>query len=214
MTLELKMLALSIVLGLVQIVLASHAASLQRGYVWTASSRDEAVPALTGVAGRLAAGAAKFRRDVSSVRCRRPDSARCGHARLDDRVGCSALFLGSRRLSRLVRSRGFSAALPCMERGGARNRLDPSVAGRLGRTPNCVSSLGELRLYSFFIGKQLLHAWAGLHPFEVSHTVRKSDKSRSNCRARRECPEEVRIGGRKMVEEILATREQIVGDLE
>jgi uncharacterized MAPEG superfamily protein len=53
MTLELKMLALSIVLGLVQIVLAAHAASLQRGYVWTASSRDEAVPNLTGVAGRL-----------------------------------------------------------------------------------------------------------------------------------------------------------------
>ena len=53
MTLELKMLALSIVLGLIQIVLASHAASLQRGYVWTASSRDEAVPKLTGVAGRL-----------------------------------------------------------------------------------------------------------------------------------------------------------------
>jgi uncharacterized MAPEG superfamily protein len=53
MTLELKILALSIVLGLVQIVLVSHAASLQRGYVWTASSRDEAVPKLTGVAGRL-----------------------------------------------------------------------------------------------------------------------------------------------------------------
>jgi uncharacterized MAPEG superfamily protein len=53
MTFELKMLALSIVLGMVQILLASHAASLQRGYVWTASSRDEAVPALTGVAGRL-----------------------------------------------------------------------------------------------------------------------------------------------------------------
>jgi len=53
MTVELKMLALSVVLGLVQIVLASHTASLQRGYLWTASSRDEAVPALTGVAGRL-----------------------------------------------------------------------------------------------------------------------------------------------------------------
>jgi uncharacterized MAPEG superfamily protein len=53
MTLELKMLALSIVLGLVQIVLASQAASLQRGYIWTASSRDEAVPPLSGVAGRL-----------------------------------------------------------------------------------------------------------------------------------------------------------------
>jgi uncharacterized MAPEG superfamily protein len=53
MTPELKMLGLSIVLGLVQIVLASHAASLQRGYVWTASARDQAVPALTGLAGRL-----------------------------------------------------------------------------------------------------------------------------------------------------------------
>src|SRR5262249_60015355 len=46
-------LALSIVLGLTQIVLASHAASLQRGYIWTASARDEAVPTLTGLAGRL-----------------------------------------------------------------------------------------------------------------------------------------------------------------
>src|SRR5215468_1454021 len=53
MTLELKMLAMSIVLGLTQIVLASHAASLQRGYMWTASARDEAVPALTGMAGRF-----------------------------------------------------------------------------------------------------------------------------------------------------------------
>jgi uncharacterized MAPEG superfamily protein len=60
MTLELKMLALSIVLGLVQIVLASHAASLQRGYVWTASSRDDAVAGLSGVAGRLARALQNF----------------------------------------------------------------------------------------------------------------------------------------------------------
>ena len=53
MTLELRILALSVVLGLVQIVLASHAASLQRGYRWTAGSRDQAVPRLTGMAGRL-----------------------------------------------------------------------------------------------------------------------------------------------------------------
>jgi uncharacterized MAPEG superfamily protein len=53
MTVELKLLALSIVLGLVQIVLSSHAASLQRGYIWAASSRDAAMPALSGVAGRL-----------------------------------------------------------------------------------------------------------------------------------------------------------------
>jgi uncharacterized MAPEG superfamily protein len=53
MTFELSILALSVVLALVQIVLASHAASLQRGYLWTAGSRDEAVPPLTGMAGRL-----------------------------------------------------------------------------------------------------------------------------------------------------------------
>ena len=47
------MLALAVVLGLVQIVAASHSASLQRGYRWTASPRDESTPPLRGVAGRL-----------------------------------------------------------------------------------------------------------------------------------------------------------------
>jgi uncharacterized MAPEG superfamily protein len=60
MTFELKMLALSIVLGLVQILLASHAASRQRGYVFAASSREDAVPQLTGVAGRLARAQQNF----------------------------------------------------------------------------------------------------------------------------------------------------------
>lgn len=53
MTVELTMLTLSVVLGVVQIVAASHAASLQRGYRWTASPRDEEAPPLRGVAGRL-----------------------------------------------------------------------------------------------------------------------------------------------------------------
>ena len=45
--------ALSVVLGIVQVIAASHAASLQRGYRWTASPRDEQVEPLRGVAGRL-----------------------------------------------------------------------------------------------------------------------------------------------------------------
>lgn len=53
MTIELEMLALTIALGLVQIVLASQAASMQRGYRWTASARDVAMPPLSGVPGRL-----------------------------------------------------------------------------------------------------------------------------------------------------------------
>jgi len=52
-TIELWMLTLSVVLGIVQITAASHAASLQRGYRWTASPRDETMPPLQGVAGRL-----------------------------------------------------------------------------------------------------------------------------------------------------------------
>ena len=53
MTVELRMLTLSVVLGLVQIIAASHAASLQRGYRWTASPRDQQAPPLRGLAGRL-----------------------------------------------------------------------------------------------------------------------------------------------------------------
>jgi uncharacterized MAPEG superfamily protein len=52
-TVELRMLTLSVVLGIVQIIAASHTASLQRGYRWTASPRDEKVEPLRGVAGRL-----------------------------------------------------------------------------------------------------------------------------------------------------------------
>ena len=53
MTVELQMLALSAALGLGQIALSSHAASLQYGYRWAASARDQAMPPLTGVAARL-----------------------------------------------------------------------------------------------------------------------------------------------------------------
>ena len=47
-------------LGLVHIVLASHSASLQRGYRWTAGPRDEPQPPLGGMAGRLARANANF----------------------------------------------------------------------------------------------------------------------------------------------------------
>ena len=50
---ELTLLALSVVLGFVHIVLASHAASSQYGYRWNASARDEPMPPLKAVVGRL-----------------------------------------------------------------------------------------------------------------------------------------------------------------
>ena len=53
MSFELAMLSASCVLCLIQIIMTSHAASLQRGYGWTASARDAEVPPLVGIAGRL-----------------------------------------------------------------------------------------------------------------------------------------------------------------
>ncbi|MFZ0458008.1 MAG: MAPEG family protein [Rhodoplanes sp.] len=53
MTTELRMLAFSIVLGFVHIILASHAKSRVYGYRWSAGARDQAMPPLAGVAGRL-----------------------------------------------------------------------------------------------------------------------------------------------------------------
>ncbi len=57
---ELMGLATAASLGLVHIVLASQAASLQRGYRWTAGPRDEPLPPLDGIAGRLARANANF----------------------------------------------------------------------------------------------------------------------------------------------------------
>ena len=53
-TIELQMLGYSGLLGLVQILLAAHTASWQRGYRWTAGSREAHVPPLTGAANRFA----------------------------------------------------------------------------------------------------------------------------------------------------------------
>src|SRR5215472_16441643 len=53
MTAELKLLATSVVLGLVHLIASSHLISWQRGYRWTASSREEDVPPLHGLANRV-----------------------------------------------------------------------------------------------------------------------------------------------------------------
>ena len=53
MSIELKMLLWSVVLGLVQIALAATLTTAQRGLAWNAGPRDEVKPPVTGVAGRL-----------------------------------------------------------------------------------------------------------------------------------------------------------------
>ncbi len=53
MTTELQYLAYSAILGLLHLLAASHATSKQYGYRWTASNRDEPMPPLQGVPGRI-----------------------------------------------------------------------------------------------------------------------------------------------------------------
>jgi uncharacterized MAPEG superfamily protein len=60
MPVELFGLVASVALGIVHIVFASHSASLQRGYIWTAGTRDAEMPALSGVAGRLSRASANY----------------------------------------------------------------------------------------------------------------------------------------------------------
>ena len=57
---EIAGLLAAVALGVVHIVLASHSASLQRGYRWTAGARDEPLPPLAGVAGRLSRACSNY----------------------------------------------------------------------------------------------------------------------------------------------------------
>lgn len=47
------MLAFAVVLGFIQLMLAAHLATKQRGVKWNLSPRDAKLPDLTGAAGRL-----------------------------------------------------------------------------------------------------------------------------------------------------------------
>jgi uncharacterized MAPEG superfamily protein len=53
LSIELKMLFYSAILGIVQLLLATQLSTMQRGVKWNLSPRDEKVPDLTGVAGRM-----------------------------------------------------------------------------------------------------------------------------------------------------------------
>ncbi|HEY8683941.1 MAG TPA: MAPEG family protein [Rhodanobacter sp.] len=60
MTIEMSLLAWSVVLGLLQIAIAATCSVGQRGLGWTAGARDGLVPPLTGIGGRLDRARANF----------------------------------------------------------------------------------------------------------------------------------------------------------
>lgn len=60
MTIELKMLAWAVVLGLIHVAIAATLSTRQRGLRWNAGSRDGEVAALTGVAARATRASTNF----------------------------------------------------------------------------------------------------------------------------------------------------------
>ena len=124
MTMELKLLAVSIVLGFVHIVLASHAQSFQYGYRWTATSRDQSMPPLDGVSGWLERASRNFLRRF--VLRRRRAHRSCGRQELGaDVVGRQPVCLGPRRLPAALRVRRVPHPLIGVERFGDRHFSDP-----------------------------------------------------------------------------------------
>jgi uncharacterized MAPEG superfamily protein len=60
MTNEIHILICSCVLGILHLIAASHFISFQYGYRWTASNREEEMPPLKGMAGRVDRAAINF----------------------------------------------------------------------------------------------------------------------------------------------------------
>ena len=65
LSIELKMLLYSVILGFVQLFLVSFMSSQQRGMAWNMSPRDKPVPELTGVGGRLERAFKNFKETFS-----------------------------------------------------------------------------------------------------------------------------------------------------
>jgi uncharacterized MAPEG superfamily protein len=61
MTIEIKMLTMSVVLGFVHLILSAVATTAHYGPKWNMGSRDEEMPRLAGIAGRLNRAFANFR---------------------------------------------------------------------------------------------------------------------------------------------------------
>jgi uncharacterized MAPEG superfamily protein len=100
MTIELTMLALAVVLGLVQIVIAAQAKSRQTGLQWTAGPRDEPKP-LTGVAGRLDRALSNFLETFPLFVAAVLIAHATGRHDWMTKMGRAALFLGPCRLCAL-----------------------------------------------------------------------------------------------------------------
>lgn len=90
----LEYVSLSVALGILQILAAAHAASLQRGYRWSASARDENLPPLTGLAGRLERALRNFCETFPLFLAAMLVASLAGHCEGTTAIGCRMYFWG------------------------------------------------------------------------------------------------------------------------
>ena len=110
MTIELWLLVASVILGLVHLIAASHLISFQYGYRWTASSRDESVPPLRGLANRVDQATTNFLETFPFFAAVVLVAHVTHHHSLLTLWGCSPLFLGTLRIFTRCGGRIWSAA--------------------------------------------------------------------------------------------------------
>jgi hypothetical protein len=98
MTTELRLLVASVILGLVQLIAASHLISAQYGYRWTGGSRDEPVPPLHGLANRVDQATTNFLETFPFFAALVFDGTLHEPSWLTDTLGRTPVFLGAPRL--------------------------------------------------------------------------------------------------------------------
>src|SRR4029453_7778618 len=113
MTTELWLLVASVILGLVHLIAVSHLISFQYGYRWTASSREEPVPPLRGLANRVEPSNNEFFGNLSLL-CRSGFSGAChSTSQLTHLLGYAPVFLGTLRIFARCGRRICSGAFAC-----------------------------------------------------------------------------------------------------
>jgi uncharacterized MAPEG superfamily protein len=117
MIVEFWLLIASIVLGLVHLIASSHLISWQRGYRWTASSREEEVPPLRGLANRVDQATTNFLETFPFFAALVLLVSVTNHHSLLTVLGAHLYFWGPSRLSSRCRRRlqfaAFRALLEC-----------------------------------------------------------------------------------------------------
>src|SRR6266508_1855398 len=109
MTTELWLLVASIVLGLLHLIAASHLISFQYGYRWSASSREEPVPPLHGLANRVDQATTNFL-ETFPFFAALVLVAHHSTSQLTYLLGCAPVFLGTLRIFARCGGRICSAA--------------------------------------------------------------------------------------------------------